>query len=114
MITNENEFIGLLMKFKNNNDICSISKVIELSGMTDIQCSPFIKSLSDKGIIKQIDLDNIQINPIAYSTYESRKKKAGKSFLKLSISFLKFVITYVLGIISGLIIAYFAHKFGWQ
>ena len=113
MVTNENDFIGIMMKCKNEKDICNVGKVIELSGMTDIQCLPFIKSLTAKGIIQQIDLESIQVNPIAYSVYESPQKKAVKSFLKLSVSFLKFVITYILGIASGLIIAYLTHKFGW-
>lgn len=113
MVTNENDFIGIMMKCKNEKDICNVGKIIELSGMTDIQCLPFIKSLTAKGIIQQIDLESIQINPIAHSIYESPQKKAGKSFLKLSVSFLKFMITYILGIVSGLIIAYLTHKFGW-
>lgn len=113
MVTNENDFIGIMMKCKNEKDICNVDKIIELSGMTDIQCLPFIKLLTAKGIIQQIDLESIQVNPIAYSVYESPQKKAGKSFLKLSVSFLKFVITYILGIASGLIIAYLTHKFGW-
>lgn len=113
MVTNENDFIGIMMKCKNEKDICNVGKVIELSGMTDIQCLPFIKSLTAKGIIQQIDLESIQVNPIAYSVYESPQKKAGKSFLKISVSFLKFVITYIFGIASGLIIAYLTHKFGW-
>lgn len=113
MITNENDFIGIMMKCKNEQDVCDMRKIIELSGMTDMQCLPFIQSLSEKQIVRVLDTCYIQINPIAYSIYESPKKKAGKSFLKLSISLLKFVITYILGIISGLIIAYLTHKFGW-
>lgn len=114
MITNENDFIGIMMKCKNEQDVCNVCKIIELSGMTDLQCLPFIQTLSAKGIIQKIDLESIQINPIAYSIYESPKKKTGKSFLKLSISLLKFIITYILGIVSGLIIVYVTHKFGWQ
>lgn len=113
MVTNENDFIGIMMKCKNEQDICDVRKIIELSGMTDMQCLSFIQSLSSKKIIRGLDTCYIQINPIAYSIYESPQKKAGKSFLKLSVSFLKFIITYILGIVSGLIIAYFTHKFGW-
>ena len=113
MITNENDFIGVMMKCKNENDICNVGKIIEISGMSDMQCLPFIQSLTAKGIIQKVDLESVQLNTVAYSIYESPKKKVGKSFLKLSVSFLKFVITYILGIISGLIIAYLTHKFGW-
>lgn len=113
MITNENDFIGIMMKCKDEQDVCNVSEIIKRSGMTDLQCLSFIQSLSKKGIIQTIDFGNVQINPIAYSIYESPKKKAGKSFLKFSVSFLKFALSYVLGIFSGLIIAYFTNKFGW-
>ncbi len=113
MVTNENDFIGIMMKCKNEKDICNVGKIIERSGMSDMQCLPFIQSLTNKGIIQKIDLGNFQITPLAYSIYESPQKKARKSFLKLSVSFLKFVITYILGIVSGLIISYLTHKFGW-
>lgn len=75
MITNENDFIGIMMKCKNEKDICNIGKIIELSGMSDMQCLPFIQSLNAKGIIQKVDLESIQINPIAYSIYENPKKK---------------------------------------
>lgn len=114
MITNENDFLGIMMKCKDENGICNVREIIELSGMTDIQCLPLIQTLLDKGIITRIDFSSYQLNPIAYSVYQSPAKKAGKSFLNLSISLLKFIVTYVLGIVSGLIIAYVAHKFGWQ
>lgn len=114
MITNENDFLGLMIKCKNNEDICHVGKVIEQSEMTDIQCLSFFKSLSDKGYIKNLDLETYQINPIALSMYQSPAKKTAKSIFKLSVSFLKFIITYILGIISGLVIAYLTHKFGWQ
>lgn len=56
MITNENDFIGIIMKCKNEKDICNIGKIIELSGMSDMQCLPFIQSLTAKGIIQKVDL----------------------------------------------------------
>lgn len=114
MITNENDFLGIMIKCKNDKDICHVREVIEQSNMTDVQCLSFFMSLSDKGIIKRLDLETYQINPIAFSLYQSPKKKVAKSAFKLSVSFLKFVLTYILGIISGLVIAYLAHKFGWQ
>lgn len=114
LITNENDFLGILMKCKNEHNICNISDVFKESNMTDIQCLPFLKSLASKGIITGLDLSTYQINPIAFSVYESPKKKVTKSFFKLSVSFFKFLLTYILGIVSGLIIAYLTHKFGWQ
>ncbi len=114
MVTNENEFLGVLIKCKNQDNCCNVSKVAESAKMGLTDCSPFIESLEQKNIIYVMDLETIRINPIAFSVYESPQKKAGKSFFKLSVSLLKFVITYILGIVSGLVIAYFTHKLGWQ
>ena len=114
MITNENEFLGILIKCKNQENCCNVSKVAETAKMDLMDCRPFLMSLEKKGIIEGMDLETFRINPIAFSIYEIPQKKAGKSFLKLSISLLKFIITYILGIISGLVIAHLAHKFGWQ
>ena len=76
MITNENDFIGIMMKCKNEQDICDVMKVIELSGMSDMQCLPFIQSLSSKGIIRSIDTQYIQIlSPIPFMKARRRKQE---------------------------------------
>ncbi len=52
-------------------------------------------------------------NKLFNEACEQKKGKLKKSIFKVFISFLKFIITYVLGIASGLIIAYLTHKFNW-
>lgn len=113
MVANENKFLGVLIKCKDQDNCCNVGEIAETAKMDLMDCRPFLMSLKSKGFIEYIDLGTIRINPIAFSVYESPQKKAGKSFLKLSVSFLKFIITYILGIISGLAIAYLTHKFGW-
>lgn len=113
MIKNENDFLGAVLKYKDKNNCCSISKIMKSENISDMDCMFFIKSLKSKGIIDQIDLSTIRATPLAISTYESKFKKFLKLCFKSSVSLLKFIITYVLGIASGLIIAYLAHKFGW-
>jgi len=44
---------------------------------------------------------------------ENKQTEFRKFIFKTFASFLKFVITYTLGIVSGLFIAYLTHKFGW-
>lgn len=53
-------------------------------------------------------------NKLFNEACEQKKEKLRKSIFKAFISFLKFIITYSLGIASGLVIAYLMHKFGWQ
>lgn len=113
MITNDNDFLGCIIKCKDQNNNCDIGDLINSCKMSDLDCLTFINSLESKGFIKLIDYHTIYINPIAFSAYESPSKKVVKSAFKFSVSFLKFLITYVLGILSGILISYFTHKFGW-
>lgn len=113
MITNENDFLGILIKCKDENNECYIQKIMNLSKMSDMDCMPFLKSLESKNIITATALGVFRLNPIAFSVYRSRRDRFFVFFGKLSVGALKFIITYVLGIISGLIIAYITHKFGW-
>ncbi len=87
MVKNENEFLGILIKCKNQDNCCNVGKIAETAKMDLMDCGPFLMSLEKKGIIEGMDLETFRINPIAFSIYESPQKKAGKSFLKLSVSF---------------------------
>lgn len=113
MIKTDNEFLGTLIKCANDNHDCDVSDIIEQSGLSDIDCIPFLKSLEEKRIIRTVDTCTFHLNPGAYSYYISPTKKFFRCFGKLSWSLLKYVISYVLGIVSGLIVAYATHLFGW-
>lgn len=52
-------------------------------------------------------------NKLFNEACEQKKGKLKKSIFKAFVSLLKFVVTYILGIASGLVIAYLTHKFGW-
>lgn len=114
MISNENDFLGLIIKCKNSNDTCSIGKILNESGMTDVQCLAFLKSLSNKGILTKIDLETYLINPIAYSVYQSPTKKITKSFYNFTKFSLQRVVDILVGVAIGIIVACVAHHFGWQ
>lgn len=113
-ITNENEFLGALIKCANQNNDCEITAVIKKYGISELDCSPFIDSLKSKKLIEMYGFSTIHIFPSGKSAYISRKKKVLRYFFNSSKTLLKFTITYILGIASGLIIAYIAHKFGWN
>lgn len=114
MITNENDFLGLIIKCKNENGTCSVGKILSESGMTDMQCLPFLKSLSGKGVITKIDTETYLINPIAYSIYQSPMKKITKSFYNFTKFSLQRVIDILVGVAIGIVVACVAHHFGWQ
>lgn len=111
---NDNEFLGALISCADENNDCNIMDIIEKYGISDIDCIPFIKSLENSNMIKMTSFSIIHIYRKGLSSYISPESKITKSVFKSSISFLKFIITYALGIISGLLVAHFSHKFGWQ
>ena len=112
-ITNDNDFLGAAIKLANEYDDCTITKLAKKYGMTTNNCLPFIKSLESQNYIAMNGSDSFHIFPQGKAAYVSPAKKKAKSVFKLSVSLLKYVVSYILGIISGLVIAYFTHKFGW-
>lgn len=112
-ITNENKFLGALIKCANHDNNCEITEVIEKYGVSELDCRPLIDSLKSKGLIEMYGFSTIHIFPSGKSAYISRKKKILRYFFNSSKALLKFIVTYILGIASGLIIAYFTYKFGW-
>jgi len=114
MINNENDFLGALIKCANESNDCDWSDIFKESRLEDIDCIHFAKSLESKGIVWLKDTCTVHLNPIAFSTYESKSDKIINKIKFLSFKALGFLITYVLGIASGLFIAYLVHKFGWN
>lgn len=113
LVTNENDFLGLLIKHKNADDTFSINKILKETEMTALQCRPFLISLSDKGIINGIDLETFQINPIAYSVYQSPVKKAKKSFFNFTVFSLQRLLDFLVGVGTGVVVACITkHFFG--
>lgn len=89
-------------------------KMCNIQKYTDTEKSGLINSLFSYGYIKNIGLNTFRVTSNGKYAYVNPKKKITLLFLKNSYSLLKFVITYVLGIISGSVIAYFSHLFGWN
>lgn len=114
MNTKENEFLGFLISVSDENGYFGYGKLTSYSKYTDTEKSDLLNSLMSYGYIKKDCLEGARVTINGKSAYTSPKKKFALSFLKNSYGFLKFIVTYVLGIVSGLIIAYLSHKFGWN
>lgn len=110
----ENDFLGLLISFSDENGCVSYGKINKISKYSNAEKSDLINSLSSYGYIQNVDLSTFRITSNGKCAYVSPKKKIALLFLKNSYSLLKFVLTYVLGILSGLAISYFSHLFGWN
>ena len=114
MITNENDFLGLMIKFKNEDDTCPVGKLIKESGMSDLQCLSFLRSLAEKGLIKYLDTETYLINPIAYSVYQSPIKKVKQSLFRFTKFTLQRLIDFLIGVATGVVVAIVTQHFFGQ
>lgn len=110
----ENKFLGFLISISDENGYFSYGKMLSESKYTDLQCNDLLLSLIQCGYVKKDSMEGARVTPQGKSAYISPKKKFIMSFLRNANNLIKFIATYVLGIISGLIIAYLTHKFGWN
>ena len=114
MITNENDFLGLIISCADDNHDCNAIEVIKKSGMSDIDCLQFINSLQAKGLTELIDTETIHIYPQAYEAYVSTSKKVKDSFVKTSKFTFKTLFEIIIGIIVTVVAAFLIYHFGWQ
>lgn len=110
----ENHFLGLLISISSENGYVGYGKLNSISKYTDTEKSDLLDSLVSYGYIEKESLEGIRITTSGKFAYVNPKRKFTLSVLKNSYSLLKFIFTYILGIISGLAIAYFSHLFGWN
>lgn len=77
----ENDFLGIMIKHKDREDNVSISNLISITGIDNLDCSYFIKELQDKKMIRYIDTDTLSLKSYCFfSLSKSRKESAEISF----------------------------------
>lgn len=94
-IKNENDFLGFLISMKQDNGNISAGKIIDLSGISDIDCIHYLKSLEEKGYIENLDMETYHIYPDGIYAYMPPKRKIW--------GIVKTIITYLLGLFTSLI-----------
>lgn len=114
MVKNENDFLGILISNADNNHDCNVMDAIRKSGISDIDCLPFIKSLETKGFIKTMDFETIHIYPQAFESYTIPKRKIKNSILKTSKFTLKTVLEIIIGIIIAILSGFILYHLGWN
>lgn len=105
-IKNENDFLGLLISQKDSSGNVDISKMSSDLGLTSIDISYMVKSLSEKDYIIQTDSRIIHLYPWGISAYKPLWKIIAMPIGKLLILTIKNLVLFIGGILSGLIVAY--------
>lgn len=114
MITNENDFLGLLISNADDKHNCNAWTIVKKSELQDIDCLSFLKSLEAKELIKMTSTTNIHIYPQGYEAYVSTPKKAKKLILKSSEFTLNKILEVIIGVIIAVVTAGILIYLGWN
>lgn len=113
MITNENEFLGMLIKNANEKHEVHHSKAMKLSGLDDEFYLELCKSLKEKGFI-YTDSEFITLTLSGIQHYESIPKKVGKSLSRSAKFTVKLFLEILVGAVIAVVSAFLIYHFGWQ
>lgn len=113
MITNENEFLGLLIKNMNDKHECYHSKSIPLSGLDDISYMNYCKSLKQKGYIAT-DAECVYLTQQGIASYTPPVQKIADSVLKTSKFTLKTFLEILVGVVVAVLAAFLIYHLGWE
>lgn len=112
-IKNENDFLGFLVSIKNEKNSISVRNVLDQSGLSDIDCSHYFKSLQTKGYVRHMDSETYHIYPDGISAYISPAKRTFHVVGRMLVLTIKELFVFLSGVASGLLVAYLIWKFGW-
>lgn len=113
MITNENEFLAMLVKNANNKHEIHHSKAMKLSGLDDEFYLELCKSLKQKGFI-QIDSEFITLTLSGMQNVTFTSDKIGKAVSWSAKFTVKLFLEIFIGIVIAAVSAFLIYHFGWQ
>lgn len=113
MITNENEFLSMLVKNMDNEHKIHHSKAMELSGLNDEFYLEICKSLKSKGYI-YTDAEFITLTLSGIQNCKSSSKSTKKFLSWLTVFTAKKLFEIIGGIAVAVIAAFIIYHFGWQ
>jgi hypothetical protein len=117
MITNENDFLALIISCTDEKYDCKAIDVVRKSGMRDIDCLPFFKSLETKGLIKMTSTNKIHVYPQGYEVNKVQSNKIKNLIDKASKftpkSIKDIIVATIAGIIAGIVTAFIIYHLGW-
>lgn len=99
-IKNENDYLGLLIKNMNKENYVDYGKILPY--INDINIVAFNHLFKERVWICNVDNEGFYLTTVGINNYVSWKDRV-TSWL---ISLLKFVVSYTLGILSGVLVAW--------
>lgn len=105
-IKNENDYLGLLIKHMNKENYVDYGKILPY--IDDRNIVAFNHLFEEKVWIRDVDNEGFYLTTVGINNYVSWKDR----IISWLISFLQFAVSYTLGILSGVLVAYFIVRLG--
>lgn len=100
-IKNENDYLGLLIKHMNKKHYVDYGKILPF--IDDRNIVAFNHVLESKNWIRDVDNEGFYLTIVGINNYVSSKDRCASWIISL----LKFAVSYTLGILSGVLVAWF-------
>lgn len=105
-IKNENDYLGLLIKHMNKENYVDYGKILPY--IDDRNIVAFNHLFEEKAWIRDVDNEGFYLTTVGINNYVSWKDR----IISWLIAFLQFAVSYTLGILSGVLVAYFIVRLG--
>lgn len=105
-IKNENDYLGLLIKHMNKENYVDYGKILPY--IDDRNIVAFNHLFEEKVWIRDVDNEGFYLTTVGINNYVSWKDR----IVSWLIAFLQFAVSYTLGILSGVLVAYFIVRLG--
>lgn len=105
-IKNENDYLGLLIKNMNKKNYVDYGKILPY--IDDRNIIAFNHIFEEKVWIRDVDNEGFYLTTVGINNYVSWKDR----IISWLIAFLQFAVSYTLGILSGVLVAYFIVRLG--
>lgn len=105
-IKNENDYLGLLIKHMNKENYVDYGKILPY--IDDRNIVAFNHLFEEKVWIRDVDNEGFYLTTVGINNYVSWKDR----IISWLIAFLQFAVSYTLGILSGVLVAYFIVRLG--
>ena len=105
-IKNENDYLGLLIKHMDKENYVDYGKILPY--IDDRNIVAFNHLFEEKVWIRDVDNEGFYLTTVGINNYVSWKDR----IVSWLIAFLQFAVSYTLGILSGVLVAYFIVRLG--
>ena len=111
-ITNEEKFLKHFIDNANEYGEVDITKTFPEDLLPSINTMDFLKVLSKKGYVEYVDFQHYRLTPYGRNAYIPLRKKIIKSIFTGTKVTLREIISFLLGILSAVIIAIALKRLG--